>query len=78
MFTGVVFALPATAELPVTATDRVSVAFYGLVVSPLFGVAVGGFAGYYRRFLAVSSPNRRRQQEQAKAAKARKQAAARR
>jgi hypothetical protein len=43
-------------------------------VSPLFGVAVGGFAGYYRRFLAVSSPNRRRQQEQARAAKQRKQA----
>ena len=56
VFTAVVFALPATADLPVTATDRVSVAFYGLVVSPLFGVAVGGFAGYYRRFLAVSSP----------------------
>jgi hypothetical protein len=74
VFAAVVFALPATAEIPVTANDRVSVAFYGLVVSPLFGVAVGGFAGYYRRFLAVSSPNRRRQQEQARAAKQRKQA----
>jgi hypothetical protein len=75
VFTGVVFALPSSAEIPVTADDRVGVAFYGLVVSPLFGVAVGGFAGYYRRFLAVSSPQRRRQQEQARAAKARKQAA---
>jgi hypothetical protein len=74
VFSAVVFALPTTAELPVSANDRFSVAFYGLVVSPLFGVAVGGFAGYYRRFLAVSSPNRRRQQEQARAAKQRKQA----
>jgi hypothetical protein len=78
VFSGVVFALPTTAEIPVTANDRFSVAFYGLVVSPLFGVAVGGFAGYYRRFLAISSPQRRRQQEQARAAKARKQASARR
>jgi hypothetical protein len=76
VFTAVVFLLPSSSELPVTATDRVSVAFYGLVVSPLFGVAVGGFAGYYRRFLAVSSPQRRRQQEQARAAKSRQKAAA--
>lgn len=30
---------------------------YALVVSPLSGVAIGGFAGFYRRFLRVASPN---------------------
>ena len=63
VFTAVVFALPSTASLQVTTGDRLNVALYGLAVSPLFGLAVGGFAGYYRRFLAVSSPGRRRQEQ---------------
>lgn len=63
VFTGVVFALPSTEGLQVTTADRLNVALYGLAVSPLFGLAVGGFAGYYRRFLAVSSPARRRQEQ---------------
>lgn len=63
VFTGVVFALPSTEGLQVTTADRLNVALYGLAVSPLFGLAVGGFAGYYRRFLAVSSPGRRRQEQ---------------
>lgn len=32
-----------------------SVAFF-LIVSPLFGAGVGAFAGFYRRFLRLSSP----------------------
>ncbi len=63
VFTGVVFALPSTEGLQVTTGERLNVALYGLAVSPLFGLAVGGFAGYYRRFLAVSSPARRRQEQ---------------
>jgi hypothetical protein len=63
VFTGVVFTVSSATEIPVTTNDRVSVALYGLAVSPLFGLAVGGFAGYYRRFLAVSSPARRRQEQ---------------
>jgi hypothetical protein len=70
VFTAVVFAIPSTDALQVTATDRVSVATYGLAVSPLFGLAVGGFAGYYRRFLSVSSPARRRQEQQKAARRA--------
>lgn len=68
VFTAVVFVLPSTEALQVTTSDRVSVAAYGLLVSPLFGLAVGGFAGYYRRFLAVSSPARRRQDQTRRAA----------
>ena len=63
VFTAVVFTVSSATEIPVTTDDRVSVALYGLAVSPLFGIAVGGFAGYYRRFLAVSSPARRRQEQ---------------
>ena len=37
---------------------------YAVVVSPLFGLAVGGFAGYYRRFLYLSNPNARRNASQ--------------
>jgi hypothetical protein len=48
--------------------DRVAIITYAVVVSPIFGMAVGGFAGYYRRFLFLSSPNRRRRQESSKTA----------
>ncbi|MBM4409681.1 MAG: hypothetical protein FJ038_14050, partial [Chloroflexi bacterium] len=68
VFTAVLFTPPTTEALQVTTTDRVSVAAYGLLVSPLFGLGVGGFAGYYRRFLAVSSPARRRQEQARRAA----------
>ena len=40
--------------------DRWSIILYAIVVSPLFGLAVGGFAGYYRRFLFLSNPNAQR------------------
>ncbi len=46
--------------------DRQSIILYALVVSPIFGLAVGGFAGYYRRFLFLSSPNRQRRQASGK------------
>ena len=46
--------------------DRQAIILYALLVSPLFGLAVGGFAGYYRRFLFLSSPNRQRRQTSTK------------
>ena len=46
--------------------DRQAIILYAVVVSPLFGLAVGGFAGYYRRFLFLSSPNRQRRQTSSK------------
>ena len=36
---------------------RASYVPYALVVSPLSGLAIGGFAGFYRRFLRVANPN---------------------
>ncbi len=35
-----------------------SVAQAALITAPLFGIAVGAFAGFYRRFLNMSSPQR--------------------
>ena len=29
-----------------------------MLIGPVFGASVGAFAGFYRRFLALSSPNR--------------------
>ena len=60
VFAFVVFAIPADQALQITIDDRFGVALYAFVVSPLFGIAVGGFAGYYRRFLALSGGSRRR------------------
>jgi hypothetical protein len=41
----------------VTSDIRLQNAFYALLVSPVTGVAVGGFAGFYRRFLRMANPN---------------------
>jgi hypothetical protein len=49
---------------------------YLILVGPTFGVAVGAFAGFYRRFLAMSAPARTRSQRKSgqgsKAASARR------
>lgn len=52
-----------------TAQTRQGYALYALVVSPLSGLAIGGFAGFYRRFLRFSSPPRDRQAQRGKGAK---------
>jgi len=41
----------------VTTDQRVQFASYALLVSPVAGLAVGGFAGFYRRFLRLANPN---------------------
>lgn len=55
----IIASVPAGGATQVTtsATD----ALWILAVGPLFGSAVGAFAGFYRRFLAYSSPNRGQQ-----------------
>ncbi len=63
----------ATGEA-VTTDQRVQFAGYALVVSPVAGLAVGGFAGFYRRFLRLANPNSARRPP----AKGSKQAARRR
>lgn len=43
--------------LAMTPDIRAAYIPYSLVVSPLSGLAIGGFAGFYRRFLRVANPN---------------------
>ena len=45
------------------APSRESLIGYALVSSPTFGLAIGAFAGFYRRFLQLSNPNRGRRQQ---------------
>ncbi|HEY2887597.1 MAG TPA: hypothetical protein VGJ17_03210 [Candidatus Limnocylindrales bacterium] len=48
---------PSSTGTLVTNDIRLQNALYALVVSPVAGVAVGGFAGFYRRFLRMANPN---------------------
>ena len=62
---GVLFSIYVlTANLPVSPTGEVVTdairtqnALYAIVVSPVAGLAVGGFSGFYRRFLRMANPN---------------------
>lgn len=67
---GIVFALYlAFGPLPEGAlqgTQPQTYMLYGLVLSPLSGLAIGGFAGFYRRFLRRANPNSGRRQPPAK------------
>jgi len=48
---------PTTTGTAITSDVRVQNALYAMIVSPAAGVAVGGFAGFYRRFLRMANPN---------------------
>ena len=69
LFSGIVFSVyiataPSTGSVAITPDLRSQALMYALVVSPLFGLGTGAFAGFYRRFLRVASPA----QQQRKAA----------
>jgi hypothetical protein len=51
----------------VTDSVRASYALQAVVVSPFLGIAVGAFAGFYRRFLRSANPNARSSQKRAPA-----------
>jgi hypothetical protein len=40
--------------------DKTSAIVQSIALSVPFGVLIGGFGGYYRRFLNLSNPNRQR------------------
>jgi hypothetical protein len=42
----------------VSADQKIAYATNVLITAPLFGIAVGAFAGFYRRFLNMSTPQR--------------------
>lgn len=53
-------ASPTTGSTAQTDALKASEIVQAIVLSVPFGIGVGAFGGYYRRFLAVSSPNRQR------------------
>ncbi len=66
-FAGAIFAVPDTGS---TVQQRADVALYGLLASPSFGILVGAFGGFYRRFLRLTSPNRGRRPSRSSARRA--------
>jgi hypothetical protein len=43
-----------------TDADKASAIVQSIILSVPFGIAIGAFGGYYKRFLSVSNPNRQR------------------
>ena len=58
---------PLVPEYPTEARQQLIA--YALLISPISGLAIGGFAGFYRRFLRFSNPPRNRQAPRGKSAK---------
>lgn len=50
-------------------TDREGYVLYAIAISPLSGLAIGGFAGFYRRFLRRANPGGGARQTRGKGAK---------
>jgi hypothetical protein len=55
----------ADPSVPVPQDFRAQYVAQALVLSPLLGLVVGAFAGFYRRFLRVMNPNSQRRQARA-------------
>jgi hypothetical protein len=70
VFSVYLFVGPVQSATPLTQAEQAQYVLYALVISPLAGVAIGGFAGFYRRFLRVTNPNRGNKQSGGKNAKA--------
>jgi hypothetical protein len=62
LFAGIVFAVyvltssGGTGVTEITPELRNQALLYAVTVSPLFGLATGAFAGFYRRFLRIAGP----------------------
>jgi hypothetical protein len=71
LFSGIVFAVyvataPASGSVAITDDLRSQALLYAITVSPLFGLATGAFAGFYRRFLRVASPQQQQRRSASK------------
>jgi hypothetical protein len=51
-----VVTVSTTGASGITDAQKTEALLYVIVVSPLFGLATGAFAGFYRRFLRIASP----------------------
>ena len=73
VFTVVAIAYPETSSgttgtVANTMEQRQNAIVFALFVSPMIGIAVGAFAGFYRRFLRAASPDQPRADRQKRAA----------
>ncbi|GIW19850.1 MAG: hypothetical protein KatS3mg065_0146 [Chloroflexota bacterium] len=57
LYAGVLLAVPETRSVVEQQPD---LAVYAILAAPSFGILVGAFAGFYRRFLRLTSPNQGR------------------
>jgi hypothetical protein len=62
VYVGVVFLYPESATASSGPAARQSAALFALLASPTIGLAVGAFAGFYRRFLRAANPNPQQRQ----------------
>jgi hypothetical protein len=51
-----ILTVSTTGASGITTAQRSDALLYVIIVSPLFGLATGAFAGFYRRFLRIASP----------------------
>jgi len=58
---------------PLSDADKLAAVLQSLLISVPFGVAIGAFGGYYKRFLYVSNPARQRRALEQQRQKARQQ-----
>ena len=61
-----ILTVSTTAATGITEADRAQALLYVIVVSPLFGLATGAFAGFYRRFLRATAPAQQQRKAAAK------------
>jgi hypothetical protein len=58
---------------PLSDSDKFAAALQSLLISVPFGIAIGAFGGYYKRFLYVSNPSRQRRALEEQRKKAQRQ-----
>ncbi len=67
-------ASPATSTTATTSdADKITAILQAILLSVPFGVAIGAFGGYYKRFLYLSNPNRQRARVEQQRQKAQRQ-----
>lgn len=62
-----------TPAAPLTDADKFGAALQSILISVPFGIAIGAFGGYYKRFLYVSNPARQRREIEQRRQKAQRQ-----
>jgi hypothetical protein len=65
--------VPAPATPNATDADKIGAIAQSILLSVPFGIAIGAFGGYYKRFLYLSNPSRQRRAEEQQRQKSQRQ-----